>query len=181
MDLKQTSKYLSYLLRHNPAALDLKMDAQGWVDVDELLTKMVGSGRSITYADLQQLVRENDKQRFKLDETNRRIRANQGHSIKVDLKLEEKEPPAVLYHGTARQNQEVILREGLKKMNRQHVHLSADVETARKVGSRYGKLVILQVDCQAMRADQHLFFLSENGVWLTEQVPSAYITIPEEA
>lgn len=176
MDLKKTSKYLSYLLRHDPAALDLNMDSQGWVGVDELLRKMAAQGRPLDYVDLQRLVAENDKQRFKLDETQRRIRANQGHSIPIELALEEKTPPPVLYHGTAKHKLDTILAEGLKKMNRQHVHLSADVITARRVGGRHGKPAILRVDAQAMRAEQHVFYLSENGVWLTDRVPAGYLS-----
>lgn len=179
MNLKKTSKYLSYLLRHNPAAMELEMDKQGWINVEELLTKMAANGRPLSYENLQQLVRENDKQRFKLDETNRRIRANQGHSISIQLGLEEKTPPTILYHGTARRNLDSILEKGLQKRNRQHVHLSADGTTARQVGSRHGKPIVLQIDCAGMLADQHVFYLSENGVWLTDEVPAGYITILE--
>lgn len=176
MDITKISKYLSYLLRHNPDALQLNMDAQGWVDVDELLTKMKTAGRPLDYELLKRVVAENSKQRFKLDEANNRIRANQGHSIQVDVELAETEPPSILYHGTAQRNLESILQQGLKSMNRQHVHLSADETTAVQVGSRHGKPVVLIIDSARMREAGHKFYLSENKVWLTDQVPVAYIS-----
>lgn len=177
MDTKKISKYLSYLLRHQPEALNLNMDAYGWVDVDELLEKWNTSRAPITYEILQRVVAENNKQRFKLEENKRRIRANQGHSINIQLELEKTEPPVVLYHGTARRNLESILQQGLTKMNRQHVHLSADDVTAKQVGSRHGKPVILFIDTARMHEEGFPFYLSENQVWLTDRVPAKYISI----
>ena len=175
MKSKDLSKFLSLLLRHQPERLNLTMDKNGWVQVDELLQNLKADGKNVSFEDLKKVVETNNKQRFKLDEEQGRIRANQGHSIQVDTELKETTPPDILYHGTATKNMEAIKKDGLKKMNRQHVHLSQDLETATKVGSRHGKPVILKVQCQAMLAVGHIFYLSENGVWLTDDIPVGFI------
>lgn len=171
---KRISKHLSYILRHKPDAIGLELDSAGWAELDVLIAK---SPEISNRDEILTVVAENDKQRFILSEDGARIRANQGHSISIELGLKPTEPPTHLYHGTATRFLDIILEQGLKKMNRQHVHLSADIETATKVGSRHGKVVILLLDIQAMRADGFDFFVSENGVWLTDHVPPRYLSI----
>jgi putative RNA 2'-phosphotransferase len=170
------SKYLSKHLRHSPQKLGLTLQPGGWVPVDDLLAAAAGHGFPITYDELVECVETNDKQRFSFDETGDRIRANQGHSVAVDLHLEEKEPPEVLYHGTVERFLPAIMAEGLKKGKRHHVHLSKDVATARKVGARRGQPVVLQVEAGRMYRDGHHFFLSANGVWLADAVPAEYVS-----
>ncbi|MEP3889045.1 MAG: RNA 2'-phosphotransferase [Hellea sp.] len=168
------SKLLSYVLRHKPESIGLTLDAQGWANIDELVSK--SSKVRMTREDISRVVRGNDKQRFIISDDGNLIRANQGHSIKVDLGLKPVSPPDSLFHGTATRFWPSIQVEGLKKMNRQHVHLSEDEETAAKVGVRHGKLQILTVDCRAMVAAGHIFYVSENGVWLTETVPPQFLS-----
>lgn len=170
---KELSKHLSYVLRHKPDAIGITLDQNGWTSVDELIAK---SPKQFTPEILKLIVENNDKKRFILSEDGNRIRANQGHSVKVDLALEATSPPDFLFHGTATRFLDPILRDGLKKMNRHHVHLPADLETASKVGKRHGKLVILTVDAKAMQDEGHIFFKSENGVWLTDSVPVKFIS-----
>jgi len=173
---KRLSKFLSLLLRHKPETLNLNMDENGWVSVGELVEKINASGRKmITQVDIANVVANCKKQRFKLDKEFDRIRANQGHSISVDVELVEKIPPPILYHGTAERNLESIRKLGLIKGSRQHVHLSDNQDTARTVGCRYGKPIILEVDCQKMISDGHLFYQSENGVWLVDAVGADYL------
>jgi putative RNA 2'-phosphotransferase len=171
------SKFLSKHLRHEPESLGLTLAAGGWVDVEELLQACAAHGVPLSRAQLVEIVTTSDKQRFAFDETGTRIRANQGHTTEVDLQLESRVPPAVLYHGTPAQNVEPIRREGLKRMARHHVHLSADVETASRVGARRGKPAVLRIDAVAMHAAGHLFYCSDNGVWLVDAVPPAYIAL----
>jgi putative RNA 2'-phosphotransferase len=173
--LLRVSKYLSKYLRHSPDELGLALRPGGWVPVDDLLAAARAFGFPITHAELVQCVENNDKKRFSFDETGAFIRANQGHSIEVDLQLEEREPPEILYHGTVVRFLRSILAAGLKKGTRHHVHLSMDVETARRVGARRGKPVILKVDAGRMYRGGHKFFLSANGVWLTDSVPPNYL------
>lgn len=174
-NLVTISKFLAKHLRHAPDALGLTLQSGGWVSVDDLLAASERVGFTITYDELIECVETNDKQRFSFDDTGDLIRANQGHSVEVDLQLEEKQPPGVLYHGTVERFIASIMEEGLKKGKRHHVHLSKDVETARKVGSRRGKPVFLQVDSEKMHGQGFKFFLSVNGVWLTEAVPTAFL------
>jgi len=169
------SKFLSKHLRHEPDALGLVLAPGGWVVVDELLAGAELSGLAISRDELRLVVAESDKQRFAFDDTGLRIRANQGHSTEVELDLPVATPPAQLFHGTVDKFLEAIFAEGLKKMQRHDVHLSADEATATKVGSRRGRPVILIVDAAAMAADGHTFRVSANGVWLTEQVPAKYL------
>lgn len=170
------SKFLAKHLRHAPDALGLTLQPGGWVPVDDLLAASNKIGFSLTYDELIECVETNDKKRFSFDDTGDLIRANQGHSVEVDLQLEEARPPDVLYHGTVDRFLASIMTEGLKKGKRHHVHLSKDVETARKVGARRGKPVILQVNAGAMHAQSFTFFLSANGVWLTDSVPAVFLT-----
>src|SRR4029079_18427500 len=165
------SKYLAKYLRHAPDELGLTLQPGGWVPVDDLLTAAEAHGFAISYDELIECVETSDKKRFSFDDTGDLIRANQGHSVEVDLQLAETEPPDVLYHGTVERFLVSIMAEGLKKGKRHHVHLSKDTETARKVGARRGKPIILQVDARRMHVEGFKFFLSVNGVWLTEVVP----------
>jgi putative RNA 2'-phosphotransferase len=173
--LVTVSKYLSKHLRHTPDALGLALQPGGWVSVDALLSASERAGFAISYDELIECVETNDKKRFSFDDTGDLIRANQGHSVEVDLQLEEREPPDALFHGTVERFLASIMAEGLKKGKRHHVHLSKDTETARKVGARRGKPVILQVSAGEMHGQGYRFFLSVNGVWLTDAVPSHFL------
>ena len=173
--LVKISKYLSKHLRHQPQRLGLSLEPGGWVSVAALLAACARNGFPLSRADLDAVVLGNDKQRFGFDETGTRIRAHQGHSTAVDLELEAVEPPPLLYHGTAQQFADAIRRDGLLKMRRHHVHLSADRETAERVGARRGRVVVFVVDAGAMARAGFTFFRSTNGVWLVEHVPAAYL------
>lgn len=175
-ELKKTSKFLSYVLRHCPDDIGLTLDRNGWASISELIDKAKPK-IDLTAALIKQVVKTSDKQRFKISDDGQRIRANQGHSIKVDLELIPGEPPAVLFHGTATRFLDSIKKEGLKPGQRHHVHLSADATTAKAVGQRYGKPVILKVDSGNMSKQGYVFFLSDNNVWLTEQVPEQFISV----
>lgn len=175
--LVKLSKYLSRHLRHQPEALGLTLEPGGWVAVDALLAAMRRAGMELSRAELDEIVARNNKQRFSFDTTGQRIRANQGHSVEVDLQLRPAVPPNRLYHGTSKASIGAILREGLRKMRRHQVHLSADVATAQRVGGRHGAPVVLLVDAAAMANAGHQFFRSDNGVWLTESVPVQYLRI----
>lgn len=174
------SKFLSLVLRHRPEAIDITLDENGWVSIDVLLQALASSGTPINSDELMQIVRENNKKRFTISEDGARIRAAQGHSIDIDLKFQPVEPPSVLYHGTVAEFVPSIRQEGLRRRSRQFVHLSSDEDTARAVGMRRGRPIILRVDAGSMNAGEHAFFLSENGVWLTEHVPQRFIIFPEE-
>jgi putative RNA 2'-phosphotransferase len=175
----RASKFLSKHLRHDPGGIGLTLEAGGWVTVDALLEGCRQAGVSLSREDLVELVGTSDKQRFAFDETGGRIRANQGHSVDIDLELAPADPPAVLYHGTGAGSVAAILREGLRKMRRHHVHLSPDVDTATRVGARHGRPAILAVDAAAMARAGHRFYVSANGVWLTDEVPPAYLHLAE--
>jgi putative RNA 2'-phosphotransferase len=170
------SKFLALVLRHDPGRIGLSLDAEGWVDVDDLLGAAADQGFRFTRAELEAVVRDNPKRRFTLDADNNRIRANQGHSLTVDLGLTPLEPPAVLYHGTSQAVLPRILVEGLRPMGRQHVHLSGDVDTAWAVGHRHGPAAVLIVESGPMHIAGHRFYRSANGVWLTDHVPSVYLS-----
>lgn len=178
-DMVKISKFLSLVLRHQPDKIDLHLNAQGWAKVEELLAKAAMHGMVISLEQLQQVVRDNDKQRFALSEDLTQIRANQGHSMAVDLALMPVMPPEVLYHGTASRFLDSIRKQGLLAGDRQHVHLSANQDTAVKVGQRHGKPVVLKVASGAMNTDGHVFYQSENGVWLTAHVPVQYLHFDE--
>jgi putative RNA 2'-phosphotransferase len=173
--LVRTSKYLSKHLRHRPERLDLTLDDGGWVGVDELLAACAAHGFALTRAELEEVVARNDKRRFAFDASGTRIRASQGHSLEVDLGLDAVAPPAELFHGTNERSVDDILRDGLDRRGRHHVHLSPDVATATRVGGRRGRPVVLAVDAARMAADGHAFYRSANGVWLTDAVPPGYL------
>ena len=171
-NIKKVSKFLSLILRHKPQTIGLTLDSHGWAEIDELLSKskIMKLNREI----LDKVVKENDKQRFIIDGD--RIRANQGHSLDIDLELKVVTPPNLLFHGTATQFIASIMKIGLIKQRRQHVHLSEKRETAISVGRRHGEVVLLKIDSQKMFDDGYDFYLSENGVWLTDVVPFKYLS-----
>ena len=171
---KRISKFLSLILRHKPQTIQLNLNEQGWADVNELLTKIANHRKAITFDQLQYVVENNDKQRFTFNEDQTKIRANQGHSIDIQLNLQAQTPPETLYHGTATRFLDSIFEKGLIKGKRQHVHLSSDIETATKVGKRHGKLAILIVQSGKMHEAGLEFYLSKNGVWLTDHIPPEY-------
>jgi putative RNA 2'-phosphotransferase len=173
----RSSKFLSLVLRHEPEKIGLTLQPGGWVEVQELLDGCARSGHPLTVSELRELVETSDKQRFALDDSGVRIRANQGHSADVDLQLTPAVPPGVLYHGSAAHLLPVLLAEGLRKMARHHVHLSVSVAPALKVGQRHGKPVVLTVDAGRLHADGGVFFCSANGVWLIDAVPPAYLQV----
>ena len=167
------------ILRHHPERLNIRLDKNGWASVEELLQNMQSTNYKLTFENLKEIVDTNDKKRYVFNEDFTKIRAAQGHSVKIDLELKAVAPPDILYHGTASKNIENISRQGLKKMRRQYVHLSKDTETAAKVGARHGKPVILEIDTKAMTADGCKFYLSDNEVWLTDDIPAEYIKIKD--
>lgn len=167
-----TSRFISLVLRHQPEIIHIRLDRHGWADVDELINGVRTSRRSLTREDLERIVREDAKQRYSFSADGTKIRANQGHSIPVDLELLPRIPPNPLYHGTAARFWDSIQEKGLLKMSRQYVHLSSNVKTAIDVGSRHGAPLVLRIDTERMVRDGHLFYLSENGVWLCEHVPA---------
>ncbi|WP_175621413.1 RNA 2'-phosphotransferase [Chryseobacterium schmidteae] len=174
---KKTSKFLSYVLRHHPELINLNLDENGWANVDELIIKSKRDPHEgISFEELDEIVETNDKKRFIFNENKTRIRANQGHSIDINLALIPKQPPEFLYHGTAQSNIDSIFEKGIEKRNRQHVHLSQDIETATKVGMRHGKPVILTINTEKMFDEGIEFYLSENNVWLTDFVDIQYIS-----
>lgn len=175
--LVRISKHLATHLRHRPERLGLTLDPAGWVDVEALLRASAAHGMPLSRAELDEVVARNDKQRFAYDETGTRIRANQGHSVPVDLGLEQRQPPDTLYHGTNERALAAVLRDGLRPMGRQQVHLSADVDTARRVGARRGRPVVLAIDAAALHAAGAVFTRSANGVWLVDAVPTQHLRI----
>lgn len=173
--LVKISKYLSKHLRHQPERIGIKLAPGGWVAIDELLAACKKHSFPINRIELNEVVASNDKKRFSFDSTSTLIRANQGHSVEVNLQLEPAIPLDVLYHGTGHGAVEAILREGLCKMSRHHVHLSSDTTTAQKVGARHGRPVVFAVDSAAMHEAGYTFYCSENGVWLVDHVPPEYL------
>ena len=176
--LVKISKYLSKHLRHRPERLGLEIDRGGWVSVDALLASCAARNFPVTRAELDEVVARNNKRRYSFDESGGRIRANQGHSIDVDLELKAAAPPSVLYHGTNERVVSLILEGGLQKFGRHHVHLSLDSATAKQVGARHGRPVVLAIRAGEMHGMGHEFFVSGNGVWLTECVPPQFIDLP---
>lgn len=168
------SKFLSLILRHEPAAAGITLDKHGRADVEQLLAGVRRTGRQIDMETLDRIVRENNKQRYSFNENHSKIRANQGHSVQVDVDLKEAAPPQYLFHGTASRFLPAIQREGIRKMERQYVHLSDDFQTALSVGRRHGSPVVITLDAAAMARDGVTFYLSENGVWLCEYVSPKY-------
>lgn len=173
------SKFLSYVLRHRPDVIGLELDNEGWASVDELINGAQKKGKRFNHEKLIEIVETNDKKRYTLSQDGSRIRANQGHSLKVDLKLNPVKPPDKLYHGTATKYKKAISTEGLKAKKRHHVHLSKDIQTAKKVGQRHGKPVILEIDAIRMHREGVKFYCSENDVWLTDHVAPDYFEVIE--
>jgi len=170
-EIKKVSKFLSLILRHKPETIGLVLDAQGWAEIDALIAK--SKNVKLTRELLSEVVQKDNKQRYSIEAD--RIRANQGHSVKIDLELQALVPPKILYHGTATRFLESIMKHGLRKQQRHHVHLSVDQQTAIKVGTRHGNVVLLEIDALKMHEEGHEFYLSANGVWLCERVPVGFI------
>lgn len=176
MDEKKLSKFLSLVLRHKPEEIGIELDKNGWTDVKTLLLKLNQNGMKVNMELLRSVVANNDKQRFAFDQYQTKIRANQGHSTAdVEIEFDQKTPPAILFHGTSvKYISDIIKSPGLNKMKRHYVHLSANVETAEKVGARHGKPVIIEVNSGQMHIDGYIFYQSANGVWLVDSVPKKY-------
>jgi len=178
--LNETSKFLSFVLRHEPQAIGLQLDTEGWADIDALIAGAAADGRVLSREVIAAIVENNDKKRFALSEDGQRIRAVQGHSTQsVNITHVEKTPPAVLYHGTATRFLASIQQQGLVAGERHHVHLSQDMDTAISVGKRYGQVVVLQVDASRLHSDGFKFFQAENGVWLVSHVPADALQVHE--
>ena len=174
------SKFISLILRHKPEAVNITLDEHGWADIEELIAGINGTGRKINMDILEKIVSSDDKQRYSFNHDKTLIRANQGHSIPVDVELKEQEPPEYLYHGTAARFLDSIANEGLKPMSRLYVHLSKDIDIALNVGKRHGNPVILRIHTGDMYRDGYKFYLSENGVWLTKKVDAKYFEVMKE-
>ena len=174
MSLTEASKFMSLILRHKPEAIGIRLDEHGWAKVDELIAG-IAKTRKFNMEMLEEIVRTDEKQRYSFSEDKKRIRANQGHSVPVDVELEEAEPPEELWHGTGEKYESSIDAQGLIPKSRLYVHLSKDRETAVKVGQRHGKPVLYIVLSGEMRRDGYRFYLSKNGVWLTKKVPAKYL------
>lgn len=177
MDLTKLSRYMSLILRHKPEVIGISLDEHGWANVDELIAGVAKNNSGFNMEILEEIVKADNKQRYSFNADKSLIRANQGHSIPVDVELEEKEPPEYLYHGTGEKYVTSINEMGLIPKSRLYVHLSQDTETATKVGKRHGKEVIYQVASGKMHRDGYSFFLSVNDVWLTKQVPVQYLKL----
>lgn len=175
-DRTKLSKFLAYILRHNPSAVGITLDEFGWAKVNELILGVQKTGRNIDIKILEEIVATDDKRRCAFNEDKSKIRACQGHSFPVDLELEERVPPEFLYHGTAEKYLKSITSQGIEKRSRNFVHLSKDEITAINVGRRHGKPVVLKIDAGRMYENGYKFYLSVNGVWLTEFVPFEYCT-----
>ena len=175
MNDKKISKFISLLLRHHPEALNLEMDEHGWVSVNDLI-RGLNEKYPFTMNDLNRIVENDSKKRYSFNEDRTKIRANQGHSVNVDVELIVEVPPKFLYHGSATRFQTSIEQQGLLPQNRLYVHLSSDIDTAIKVGKRHGKPLIYQIDTQKMIEDGHVFYLSKNQVWLVKHVPFQYMS-----
>lgn len=176
IDNKTISKFLSLVLRHKPEKIGIDLDENGWTQVSQLIEKSKKHGIDIDFEILSAIVATSDKKRFAFDETQSKIRANQGHSLEIKLGYSPQQPPEILYHGTGEKYVASILATGLDKRNRHHVHLSNDIETALSVGQRHGKPFVFIILAEQMFLDKFDFFLSDNGVWLTETVPTKYLT-----
>lgn len=178
--LTHISKFLSLVLRHQPETISIQLDQNGWTDVNELIEKANNYGIKFDKETLKHIVATNSKKRFAFNDTLDKIRASQGHSIEIELGYTNQKPPTILFHGTADKFVQSILDTGLEKRNRQHVHLSSDLETALKVGQRHGKPFIFKVLAEQMYNDNFQFYISDNGVWLTDNVPTKYLKRNDE-
>lgn len=168
-------RFISLILRHQPEAIGISLDENGWANTDELIAGINEKGESITKEDLDRIVRENNKKRYIFNEDKTKIRANQGHSIEVDIGLEPVIPPAFLYHGTGEKSVSNIMAVGIEKRSRQYVHLSSDLDTAVRVGARHGSPVVFTVKAGEMYEKGWIFYRSENGVWLCEYIPKEFV------
>ncbi|MEM6346955.1 MAG: RNA 2'-phosphotransferase [Bacteroidota bacterium] len=177
-EARRIGKFISLVLRHQPQKIGLQLDEQGWVEVEQLLQQLAKHGTRINRDQLDFIVDNNNKKRYRYSEDGLMIRAQQGHSVKIALDYAPVAPPTLLFHGTAERFLESISKTGLEKRNRHHVHMSKDLETASQVGSRHGKLVILEVDARRMFEDGHPFYCTPNEVWLTDFVPVEYLIFP---
>jgi putative RNA 2'-phosphotransferase len=178
-DTIQTSKFLSLILRHEPERVGLTLGEAGWVGVEELLAAVNRHGKALTLEALQHIVATSDKKRFAFSEDGKRIRASQGHSVEVDLQYAPQTPPEILYHGTATRFLDGIRKDGLQRMDRHDVHLSAETKVTMQVGGRHGKPVLLVIRAGEMHRAGHIFRCSANGVWLVNHVPAQFIDFPE--
>ena len=178
--LTELSKFLSFVLRHEPEAIGVTLDANGWIEIEQFVEACRAHGKPLSRELLESIVATSPKQRFAISDDRRRVRANQGHSVEVDLAYLPAQPPETLFHGTVSASLPAIRTAGLKKMDRHHVHLSPDAATAQTVGMRRGKPVVLQIAAGRMHRDGRVFYLSANGVWLTEHVPPEYIEFPTQ-
>lgn len=174
------SKFLSLVLRHKPETIGIQLDQNGWIDIDELIAKSNKYGMQINRETLNHIVATNSKKRFAFNDKLTKIRASQGHSVEIELGYKNQKPPEILFHGTSEKSVQSILDKGLEKRNRQHVHLSSDIETAIMVGQRHGKPIVFMVLAERMYNDKFEFYFSENGVWLTENVPTKYLKVKDE-
>lgn len=175
MNVVKISRFMSLVLRHNPQKIGITLDSAGWVNINEFLAACNAHGHALTHDELEFVVRHNDKQRFAFSEDGSCVRASQGHSVEVELEYQPTAPPAILYHGTASRFLASIKANGLVRGKRHHVHLSADARTAENVGNRRGKAIVLEVLSGQMHEDGYEFFLSANGVWLTDAVPANFL------
>lgn len=171
------SKFLSLVLRHKPETIGIQLDQNGWVDINELIEKSSKYGILFDRETLNRIVATNSKKRFAFNDKFDKIRASQGHSVEIELGYKNQKPPEILFHGTSEKSVQSIMEKGLEKRNRQHVHLSRDTETAIKVGQRHGKPIVFSILAEKMYEENFEFFISENGVWLTDYVPTKYLKI----
>lgn len=177
MNLENISRYMSLILRHKPEVIEISLDEHGWANVDELIKGIAKNNTGFNMEMLEEIVRTDSKQRYSFNNDKTLIRANQGHSIPVDVELEEKEPPEYLYHGTGEKYVESINKQGLIPKSRLYVHLSKDVDTAESVGKRHGRATVYLVHSGEMYKEGYKFYLSTNGVWLTKKVPVEYLAV----
>ena len=175
MDLNNISKYMSLILRHKPDVIGIELDEHGWANVNDLISGIEKDNHGFNFELLEEIVRSDSKQRYSFNDDKSLIRANQGHSVNVDVELKEKEPPEYLYHGTVEKYVKSINQDGLIPKSRLYVHLSKDIKTAEIVGKRHGKEVVYCIDSRQMYRDGYKFYLSENGVWLTKEAPVKYL------
>ena len=175
MDLNSISKYMSLILRHKPEVIGIELDEYGWANTDDLINGIGKDNQGFNFESLEEIVKTDNKQRYSFNDDKTLIRANQGHSIPVDVELEEKCPPDFLYHGTGEKYVESIDKIGLIPKSRLYVHLSKDIDTAEQVGKRHGKEIVYKVNAGKMYKDGYKFFLSVNNVWLTKEVPVKYL------
>ncbi len=175
--LRNISKFLSLILRHKPETIGIEIDKSGWTDVNILIENANKYGIKFDLEILKHIVATNSKKRFAFNDDLDKIRASQGHSLKIELGYTNQKPPEILFHGTSEKSVASILNNGLEKQNRQHVHLSSDIETALKVGQRHGKPIVFKVLAEEMYNDNFEFFISDNNVWLTNNVPEKYLEL----